>query len=943
MSQYLLSFAKNNIENKSNAYIAIFWCIYKQKSSTGRYSEHIKDYLTSVDNSILGKDFQKLARRIKIELNKKPELDWITPTGLKPVKQLRVKNFRGFGAMSEEDAGTEITFSKLKNIFFAPNGGGKTSLCEALEYGMTGSIKEASRRRTTVNKYAYRHGKRSFLRLTDKDNADIIKNISWSNCFIDRNRLQEFSLLGSKDTGSTEKDVVANLFGLEDLQQVISRFVQPRNFNISQVLRPSSADITKKIQNNIDDLNNQLHEQNILIDHHNKKACTTLGLNFSNLQGVRNKYTLINKLIRIKNQKIEHYKSLKEPYTIKPVRVTALARLISYILKDNNSINEEFSKNIEQVNYSAVFESISTLEHNFGKGDFCPACMTQLSYVKIDPYEHAKNELVKLKHLDELNKKRNVISERINAISSFIEEIITSIKINTNNNIKFDVNIANLELAISANKHATTRHITSAAVLSEFVKLKNDQWNEINKYINRCIDSSDDYKAANSKMSQLHSDINHLEKIIAKLNELGAEKKLSQERTKTIRKNIRDAMNAAKEIAKTIAENDNFNKFALEIQTEYENFYNDLLEFKMALERDRVQGIEEFATNYYRLVNNHDSDHEQIESVLFEQGESEYRIKITRPDGLVMDAFTILSEGHLMALGLSILLALAKKNNYPLIVFDDVVNAIDSEHRANIIDLLFNDKYLRKTQLIVTTHDRLFWERFCNHFEKSSYADQCCSTILDYTNMGIVRLDYSSGFRGKIESALKVYDIRQALIYCRIWFETLIVDFCIEKGVAITAKFTNAQRRKNNELQISLEKTFELAEPYLDYNSTFFNFIKNDLINWSGQNQEHHAFDEFGFNFSHAKTSMEVREIYDAICFVECQLFLQKKKKINLSDLSNITQEISRIESKLEQMLRAPEIVRIKMREKLDDTIKKKDRILSELYFIEECESTIGE
>ena len=70
------------------------------------------------------------------------------------------------------------------------------------------------------------------------------------------------------------------------------------------------------------------------------------------------------------------------------------------------------------------------------------------------------------------------------------------------------------------------------------------------------------------------------------------------------------------------------------------------------------------------------------------------------------------SEGHLRSLGLSILLANAKINNLPFVIFDDVVNAIDSDHRANIIEMMVKDPYFENTQQIISTHDRLYWERF---------------------------------------------------------------------------------------------------------------------------------------------------------------------------------------------------------------------------------------
>ena len=96
MSQYLLSFARENLVGKSDAYLALLWCIYKANQSKGRYSDHIKSYLTTTADRLLGTDYQRIATRFKKVLDSRPELDWVAPAGLSTLDYLQVKNFRGF-------------------------------------------------------------------------------------------------------------------------------------------------------------------------------------------------------------------------------------------------------------------------------------------------------------------------------------------------------------------------------------------------------------------------------------------------------------------------------------------------------------------------------------------------------------------------------------------------------------------------------------------------------------------------------------------------------------------------------------------------------------------------------------------------------------------------------------------------------------------------------
>src|SRR5690606_40831025 len=73
-------------------------------------------------------------------------------------------------------------------------------------------------------------------------------SINFSSCIKDRYRIQEFSLLGSKDTCSPESDVLATLFGLEELQEVITRFVRPENFSLKTFMRANQADALETLE-----------------------------------------------------------------------------------------------------------------------------------------------------------------------------------------------------------------------------------------------------------------------------------------------------------------------------------------------------------------------------------------------------------------------------------------------------------------------------------------------------------------------------------------------------------------------------------------------------------------------------------------------------------------------------------------------------------------------
>jgi hypothetical protein len=71
----------------------------------------------------------------------------------------------------------------------------------------------------------------------------------------------------------------------------------------------------------------------------------------------------------------------------------------------------------------------------------------------------------------------------------------------------------------------------------------------------------------------------------------------------------------------------------------------------------------------------------------------------------------VLSESHLNSLAIALFLAMAATFNQKLgfLVLDDVVNSFDIEHRGQLAELLAT--HFDETQLIVLTHDPIFFER----------------------------------------------------------------------------------------------------------------------------------------------------------------------------------------------------------------------------------------
>lgn len=842
--------------NRNNAYLFILWAAFKHIDKGGKISKYIKDELANLELEKFDFDQRKKkASRIIEKIGKREKSVLTTKKDLR-INSVQIKNFKGFGQISDEDRGVLFEFNKYKNILFAPNGGGKTSFCEALEYALTNNIKECVRRNIPLKRYISRDNKNPKIEIKFNkrdictDNFTREDHAFFEQCFIERNRLNEFAFLGSKDTKTNERDIMAIILGLNELEELINSFVQPKQFNLDEYKK-------FQINNRISELEAKkinLQKQIELFNDKIKKL-----FNQYDIQSIDQISELIiskERELEILNKEINSYSEGLKEQNFEEL-VSKLKEKISHF----EMLQKQIEKDIVSLNLEEFYNALLKIE----SGDFCPACNTPLSQTVNDPFLKARKELENLKSIREAKLKMNSL---MSEIDKFFIYLITELD-NYNNNIKInsDLRTDSLDNLIH-NFYIQSKQRTDDKlnVCKEFIELYSSNHDQFLKYkekLDHLLTKAIEEKALVEQKKE------KLDKISNEIDDLKRVKTLYESYVDNIDELNNEMINNEKEhemLKIQKMKEDEFNQFVDQVQIQYVTFLNDLKEYKRRLEQQKLDSIEKEVVYYYQQINKFDQDFEFVTDIEFKENGDKYSIVLTTKQKKEVNASSFLSEGHMRALGFSIMLAIAKKYELPFLIFDDVVNAIDSDHRANIIDLMYNDDYLNKTQLIITTHDRLFWERFSNTYAqfKNVKGDgtELVSIILNNTNKGIVGIQYNVSFQDKIEKALQNYDIRQALIYCRIWFETLAVQFCVERGEEIKGKFRRDQ--KSNLLQPSLESVYGVLERSFP-NSKNLEVIRKDLINWQGQNQEHHTFDENSFNFVHSKNSNEVQIIYDAV------------------------------------------------------------------------------
>lgn len=119
-------------------------------------------------------------------------------------------------------------------------------------------------------------------------------------------------------------------------------------------------------------------------------------------------------------------------------------------------------------------------------------------------------------------------------------------------------------------------------------------------------------------------------------------------------------------------------------------------------------------------------------------------------------------------------MAKISRDRLPFLIFDDVVNSIDDEHRSAIIDLILNPEEVGKRQLIVTTHGEDFVKRLENTVPMKKYKETV--TRIDFlvpfaAKKITVKLDSPRHYLTVATRSYEEGRIRDSLSYVRKAFE----------------------------------------------------------------------------------------------------------------------------------------------------------------------------
>lgn len=233
------------------------------------------------------------------------------------------------------------------------------------------------------------------------------------------------------------------------------------------------------------------------------------------------------------------------------------------------------------------------------------------------------------------------------------------------------------------------------------------------------------------------------------------------------------------------------------------------------------------------------------------------------------------SESHLDTLGLCFFLALRKREadanpSFKILVLDDVMHSVDAAHRTRFVDLLkeqFSDH-----QIIAVTHDDIFFDRLKHAFGNGcSYARITGWDIVHGPILGDASSDIDVVLRAEVRGAKNTADIAAA---CGRFFEWYLRQQTESLQVAIQARFTTRPDIANMwpplAKKLKEQPHFRAVHPRVCERLNASLWVRNQV--GAHNNEPPAPVDRAEAN----EFALALGELYGATCCNRCKGFLRK-------------------------------------------------------------------
>lgn len=708
-----------------------------------------------------------------------PDIQAVAGDVVWPWKRLRsmtIGPFRGFRTPEAFDLRKRVI------LFYGPNGSGKTSFCEGLEYGLLGSVEEAESKRINEQTYLANLHARRFdpptLMATDHQNQECAVAANpdtFRFCFIEKNRIDAFSRIAAKPPAQ-RTELIATLFGMDEFNEFVGHF----NESIDRQLVLSAAKqltLTGKRNAMNADQATAAGEAQALVDLATEE--TAIATNHAaemTYDGLKAHIGTAEAPGRL--QDLDRIILIVPPAAIGVSRDGLLNAFEApqAAQAELAGVSAKLEARSSQVSFKDLYTSVLALQAI--EGDHCPACYTPLADAKANPFEKAKTGLGQLKELGELQEEQKIAKTKVATASRELRRQLGKLAEFLTAHEEHETPVGRQLAGLPAEPAGAWWSAlypgrppqeggAADAVTLETILAVADR-----------VAAQDAASALATRERQRHATER------ARLVEL----QLTIQAQDLKRKQLVDGVAAARtRIAAFDVENAQLiSEVAQEaldierdapIQAAYDRFLALLRSYRNQLPGNLMAGLNDAAMNLYNEFNRGDLEPDKLAALhLPLTGEQKIEIAFRGNPGVRVDALRILSEGHIRCLGLAILLAKAQSIQSPLVVFDDAINAIDHDHRAGIRETIFESDHFAKTQLVVTCHSNEFIKDIQQHLSAAHRDDSKVYLFRNHDGNYQPRVTGNVASRNyvtKARASKNALDDREALASCRQGLEML--------------------------------------------------------------------------------------------------------------------------------------------------------------------------
>ncbi|MGP8024394.1 MAG: AAA family ATPase [Methanobacterium sp.] len=680
------------------------------------------------------------------------------------INSIKISAFRGIPELLDLD------LQGKSLLLLGENGTGKSSIIDAIEFFFTGKISHLKSKGPLALKDhgpSTKNPNNSSVNLElNPGNYNATRTFNSSPSFpeslqdnvklakIGQFILRRSQILNLINTTPAERyKFISYIIGSDELEKVDTAMFQAKKY---------LAEDVKKIEGNIKKISEEIIE--LLKIQDSKNIIPTLNEFFEN-EGLKD-ITSIKELEDRENEINEMTKSSDN------VLISALNNIFTIIKEAPviiGEIDQELSDSEDYKKLMKIYDQSELSLMKILKNSLeiiekdtvsCPLCEN-----KVDGDKLIKN-----------------INERLNSLESLKEN---------NNKLKLSLDHVKDKLR-SFNKYLfdLSSNMDYFEELSEFkaeINHKIESLNNFRKHItinSLLLDefSTDDFKLLNNQLRKLFEDI------ILESEKLSGSIKPSEKDER-----LRSLYNLLSDLDEKIKKQDEDRqdlKIAENRLKISKIMYTEFSDIKKRKIQEVYDTIKENVEHYYEILHPQES-YEDINLGIDHNKKGSTNLRMTIFGKEDEDPRALSSEGHLDSLGLCIFLALFKKvyKDFPLLVLDDVVTTMDSRHRENVCQLLFEE--FTDKQFIITTCDGIW-------FEQLKAAQRVHNLSNKFKNYIIVKWDENSG------PDIQPYKVRWEKITDNIdngdkncagnegrrYLEWLLKDICNRTMAKIPAKYS---------------------------------------------------------------------------------------------------------------------------------------------------------